>query len=126
MLEELEDGCDSQMVVVPAHSWLEVGEMQMRCVVEGEHYQRLDLVRGRSHYHCRTAVAVAAAEAEGSCRNAVERIPWREIGDWAGASTTATVEVAVAVVCCGSWLSRTVSGGCVATAWPLPARVRRV
>lgn len=124
--EELEDGCDSRMVVVLARSWLAVGEMRMRFVAEEEHYQRLDLVRGRSHYRTAVAVAVAAAEAEGSCRNAAERSPWPGIDDWAGASTTVTAEVAVAVVCCDSWLTKTVVEGCVATAWPLPARVRRV
>lgn len=122
--EESEDGCDNQRVAVLGRSWPEAEEMRMRCVAGEEHQMQLNLLRGRSH--CHTAAVVATAEAEGSCHNAAERSPWRGIDDWVGASTTATVEVAVAVVYRGSWLSKTVFGGGFATAWPLPARVRRV
>jgi hypothetical protein len=105
--------------------------MQGRCVREEQHRQLLGLVKGRIHYRIAGAAvavagAVAVAEAVGSCRNAEERGPCRAIEGWTDGRTIATAEVVVAVVCCGSWLSRTVSEGGSATTWPLPGRVRRV
>jgi hypothetical protein len=119
--EGSEDGCGSQKVEVPGRSWPEVGVMRGYCAEEGEH-RRLDLVRDRIH----RCIAVAAAEAAGSYRSAGELSPWRGIDGRTGDRTTATAEEVVAVVCCGSWLLKTVSEDGSATAWPLPGRVRRV
>jgi hypothetical protein len=99
--------------------------MLSRCAREEQHRQVVDQVKG--HIHCRIAgAAVAVAEAVGSCRSAEERGPSRGIEGWMGGRRIATAEVGAAVVCCGSWLSKTVSEGGSATTWPLPGRVRRV
>jgi hypothetical protein len=123
--EGSEDGCGSQKVEVPGRSWPEVGVMRGCCAEEGEH-RRLDLVRDRIHCCIAVAGVVAAAEAAGSCRSAEELNPWRGIDGRTGGRTTATAEVVVAVVCCGSWLPKTVFEDGSATTWPLPGRVRRV
>jgi hypothetical protein len=123
--EGSEDGCGSQKVEVPGRSWPEVGVMRGYCAEEGEH-RRLDLVRDRIHHCIAVAGVVAAAGAAGSCRSAGELNPWRGIDGQMGDRTTATVEEVVAVVCCGSWLLKTVFEDGSATAWPLPGRVRRV
>jgi hypothetical protein len=124
--EESEDGCGSRKVEVPDHSWLEVGVMLSHCVKEGQHHRLLAQVKGRIHYRIAGA-AVAVAEAAGSCRSAEERDPCRGTGGWMmDGRTIATVEVVVAAVCYGSWMSKIVSEGGSATAWPLPGRVRRV
>lgn len=124
--EGSEDGCGRRKVEVPGHNWLEVGVMQGHCVKEEQHHRLLVQVKDR--IHCRSAgAAVAVAAAVGSCRSAGERGPSRGIEGWMmDGRTTATAEVVVAVVCCGSWMSKTVSEGGSATAWPLPGRVRRV
>jgi hypothetical protein len=124
--EGSEDGCGSRKVEVPGHSWLEVGVMQGHCVKEEQHHRLRVQAKDRIHC-CIVGAAVAVAEAAGSCRSAEVRDPCRGTGGWMmDGRTIATVEVVVAAVCCGSWMSKIVSGGGSATAWPLPGRVRRV